>query len=121
MRLFMMVLSLMLPLALNFSAFAQEGEVDSGKGEEIYKMHCAGCHGMGGRGDGPNSDTLIVPPANFHTAKSRAKSDYELRSAIIWGLAFTPMHGWWDKLNVEDIRAVTAYIRRLAPYAPTTP
>ncbi len=36
-------------------------------------------------------------------------------------LAFSPMHGWWDKLSVEAIRAVTAYIRRLAPCEPSSP
>lgn len=114
-------LSALLFAILSLSAQAQEIQADPEKGKEIYAMHCLGCHGPQGNGDGPDAAKLIVPPANFHRPKSRAKSEMELRSAIIWGLAFSPMHGWWDRMNVEDIRSVTAYIRRLAPYAPSTP
>ncbi|MEJ2230873.1 MAG: cytochrome c [Nitrospirales bacterium] len=103
------------------SAEAQEPQVDPLKGEAVYKAHCVRCHGIQGRGDGPDAAKLIVPPANFHRQQSRAKSEMDLRSAIIWGLAFSPMHGWWDQISVEDIRAVTAYIRRLAPYEPSSP
>jgi len=103
------------------SAEAQEPQVDPLKGEAVYKAHCVRCHGIQGRGDGPDAAKLIVPPANFHRRESRAKSEMDLRSAIIWGLAFSPMHGWWDQISVEDIRAVTAYIRRLAPYEPSSP
>jgi len=102
-------------------AEAQEPQVDPLQGEAVYQAYCVGCHGFQGRGDGPEATKLIVPPANFHRPASRAKSEMDLRSAIIWGLAFSPMHGWWDKLSVEDIRAVTAYIRRLAPYEPSSP
>jgi mono/diheme cytochrome c family protein len=87
----------------------------------VYAANCVGCHGIQGRGDGPDAAKLIVSPANFQRPTSRAKSEMDLRSAIIWGLAFSPMHGWWDKLSVEEIRAVTAYIRRLAPYEPSSP
>ncbi|MGD9851675.1 MAG: cytochrome c [Nitrospirales bacterium] len=99
-------------------AQSQESQIDSGKGQEVYQLHCVSCHGIQGKGDGPEAAKLIVPPANFHRPESRSKTEMELRSAIIWGLAFSPMHGWWDKISVEDIRAVTAYIRRLAPFAP---
>lgn len=113
--------SVLLLAALALPTQAQEVQVDLEKGKEIYNNHCAGCHGAQGYGDGPDAAKLIVPPANFHRPESRAKSEMELRSAIIWGLAFSPMHGWWDKISAQDIRSVTAYIRRLAPYAPTTP
>ena len=117
----LMCSSFVLFMALALPAQAQEPTVDIAKGEEVYKEHCARCHGIQGNGDGPDAVKLIVPPANFHRPESRAKSEMELRSAIIWGLAFSPMHGWWDKINVEDIRAVTAYIRNLAPYTPPAP
>ena len=106
---------------LTLPAQGQEPQIDSGKGQEVYQLHCVRCHGIQGKGDGPEAAKLIVSPANFHRAESRSKTELELRSAIIWGLAFSPMHGWWDKISVEDIRAVTAYIRLLAPYAPSTP
>ncbi|MDR4483705.1 MAG: cytochrome c [Nitrospirales bacterium] len=100
---------------------AQEPQVDPLQGEGVYQDHCVRCHGIQGKGDGPDAAALVVPPANFQRMESRAKSETDLRSAIIWGLAFSPMHGWWDKLSVEEIRAVTAYIRQIAPYEPSVP
>jgi mono/diheme cytochrome c family protein len=102
-------------------AGAQEPPSDFEKGKAVYAAHCMRCHGIQGRGDGPDAAQLTVPPTNLHRPESRAKSENDLRSAIIWGLAFSPMHGWWDRLSIEDIRAVTAYIRHVAPYEPSSP
>jgi len=87
-------------------------------GEVIYQQHCLRCHGKGGDGKGPDAVNLMVPPRDFHSAESTGKTELELRSIIIWGLVFSPMHGWWDRLSPEEIRAVIDYIRHLAPYQP---
>jgi len=87
-------------------------------GEMIYRVHCLRCHGKMGDGKGPDSFTLMVPPRDFHSPESTAKSELDLRAIIIWGLVFSPMHGWWDRLSSEEIRAVISYIRQLAPYQP---
>ena len=100
---------------------AQEPHISPEKGKAIYTAHCAKCHGFQGKGDGPEAAKLIVPPTNFHRPESRAKSEHDLRGTIIWGVIFSPMHGWWGKLNGEDMRSVTAHIRQLAPYQPSTP
>jgi mono/diheme cytochrome c family protein len=87
-------------------------------GETIYRIHCLRCHGKMGDGKGPDSSTLMVPPRDFHSPESTAKSELDLRAIIIWGLVFSPMHGWWDRLSSEEIREVISYIRQLAPYQP---
>ncbi len=113
--------NLIVLMGWHLSAGAQEPPLDVERGKAIYEARCMRCHGIQGKGDGPDAAKLTVPPTNFHRLESRMKSENDFRSAIIWGLAFSPMHGWWDKLNVEDIRAVTAYIRQLAPYEPSAP
>jgi mono/diheme cytochrome c family protein len=115
------LLSWILLIGLTLPAQSEEPQVSPQKGEAVYKAHCVGCHGLHGKGDGPDAANLIVPPANFHRPESRAKTDMELRGAIIWGLAFSPMHGWWGKLSGDDMRSVIAYIRQLAPYQPSRP
>jgi len=97
---------------------AQEVANTTSAGEMIYRLHCLRCHGKMGDGKGPDSYTLIVPPRDFHSPESTAKSELDLRAIIIWGLVFSPMHGWWDRLSSEEIRAVISYIRQLAPYQP---
>ena len=97
---------------------AQEPRTDPARGGDIYQEHCLRCHGPNGEGDGPDASSLIVSPVNFQSLESRSKSDEELRSAIIWGFAFSPMHGWWDKLSKEEVWSVIHYIRQLAPYRP---
>ncbi len=97
---------------------AQDPTNATSAGEMIYRIHCLRCHGKMGDGKGPDSFTLIVPPRDFHSPESTAKSELDLRAIIIWGLVFSPMHGWWDRLSSEEIRAVVSYIRQLAPYQP---
>ena len=97
---------------------AQEPANTTSAGETIYRLHCLRCHGKMGDGKGQDSFMLMVPPRDFHSPESTAKSELDLRTIIIWGLVFSPMHGWWDRLSSEEIRAVISYIRQLAPYQP---
>ena len=97
---------------------AQEPTGNFEQGEAIYKKHCLKCHGMTGEGNGPEASSLIVPPANFQSAESRSMTNDELRSAIVWGFAFSPMHGWWDRLTRSEISEVVRHIRKMAPYLP---
>ena len=87
-------------------------------GKVLYQTHCLRCHGPLGDGKGPDAATLTVPPRDFHTAESTARNEYELRSIIIWGLVFSPMHSWGHRLTPQEIRNLISYIRQLAPYQP---
>jgi cytochrome c553 len=87
-------------------------------GKVLYQTHCLRCHGSLGDGKGPDAAALTVPPRDFHTAESTARNEYELRSIIIWGLVFSPMHSWGHSLTPQEIRNLISYIRQLAPYQP---
>jgi mono/diheme cytochrome c family protein len=86
--------------------------------EVIYREHCLRCHGRMGNGDGPDAQGLIVPPADFHAPRSRARSDFSLLIAISNGVLFSPMHAWRGRLTDEEMMDVIEYIRALAPAMP---
>ena len=50
-------------LAAGFAAAAQAEEVDIGKSE--FQSSCASCHGTDGKGNGPVSGQLKVPPSDL--------------------------------------------------------
>lgn len=87
-------------------------------GKILYEKNCANCHGEKGAGDGPDTQFLMVQPANFHSLESRSKTDWELMNTITFGAAFSPMHGWSDRLTEDERWDVLRYIRLLAPFNP---
>ncbi len=85
-------------------------------GQAVYAQHCLRCHGEKLDGKGPDSQDLIVQPANFLSPASRAKTDWELLVTISNGALFTPMHSFRGKLNDQQMLDVLSYIRSVAPY-----
>ncbi|MFO0775361.1 MAG: cytochrome c [Nitrospiraceae bacterium] len=100
-------------VAAQVSAQDSTGNVE--KGKAIYQKHCLRCHGPAGDGRGPDANDLIVPPKNFQSPQSRAKSEFELLVILSNGVIFSPMHSWRDKLNQTEMLDVIRYIRTLAP------
>lgn len=98
--------------------FSQEPFGNPKEGKVLYEKHCAHCHGTDGVGDGPDTQFLMVQPANFHSLESRSKTDWDLMTIITFGAAFSPMHGWADRLTEEVRWDVLRYIRLLAPFNP---
>jgi len=88
------------------------------RGETVYKEQCIRCHGKLGDGNGPDAQNLIVRPTDFHTERSRAKTDFELLIAISNGVLFSPMHAWRGRLKDEEMMDVILYVRALAPAGP---
>lgn len=99
--------------ALPGRSAAQDFPADATRGHAVYERHCLGCHGAGGRGDGPDAASLRVPPANFHRFKSFLKSDEELLRTIEHGVVFSPMHSWQGQLTESERQDALAYIRLL--------
>jgi len=114
-RTFITAVLVFVPL-LGSVVFAQELRGSPKGGETLYRQHCLRCHGEAGDGRGPEAKHLVVPPANFHTAKHRMRTDVELFIAIQDGVLFSPMHAWRGKLTDEQIKDLVAYIRFFAPF-----
>jgi mono/diheme cytochrome c family protein len=76
-------------------------------GKRVYEAHCAGCHGNGGNGDGPDARKHLPRPPSFAGMRP---SFAAARQVIENGVAGTSMPSW-PLLTPQEIQAVTYYIR----------
>jgi cytochrome c6 len=74
------------------------------KGGQIYRLHCASCHGTGGPAPMPNAP-------NFARGERLMQPDPALLSAIRAGRGAMP--GFFGVLNDRDTFDVIAYLRTL--------
>ena len=96
-------------------ALAQIHRGDPEVGQHVYQQQCLRCHGANLDGNGPDSQDLIVQPANLRSIISRSKTDWELLVAISNGVLFSPMHSFRGKLTDEQMLDVLSYIRAISP------
>jgi mono/diheme cytochrome c family protein len=94
---------------------AQTIRGDSKAGQGVYERQCLRCHGANLEGNGPDSQDLIVQPADLRSQASRSKTDWELLVAISNGVLFSPMHSFRGKLTDEQMLDVLSYIRYMSP------
>lgn len=93
------------------------------RGRKVFdEMKCWECHGHGGRGDGPKSDTLEddfgnrIPPANFTRGifKSGPRTEDIFRT-FMTGLSGTPMPSFADSFtSPDDGWALSYYVLSLS-------
>ncbi len=87
--------------------------------EQTFKFYCAQCHGLGGKGDGPNvSADFPVSPRNFTSAEEMNKlTDADLKNVILDGgpsVSKSPMMPPWGKtLSEADVDALIQHLRVL--------
>ena len=62
-------------------------------GEQLYVRHCASCHGISGKGDGPVAASLRRPPPDLTTLARQGRFDEANLMAIIDGRRVVPIHG----------------------------
>lgn len=95
------------------------------RGEGIFMDHCALCHGVTGKGDGPRS-AYFVPGGQYipdmTVAQVLAGRDKELMENIREGLHRLPepsyvMPQFKYILSDEEIRSVLAYVKTLSAKA----
>nr|MBI3611970.1 cytochrome c [Nitrospirota bacterium] len=103
-------------LTASTSAAAPVGVPEQGK--PIFEQRCASCHGLQGRGDGPQAPFLSPRPASLISAGTSVKTDAELFAVINNGKPRTAMPAWKDALNEQERRDVLAYIRTLVRFHP---
>jgi mono/diheme cytochrome c family protein len=86
------------------------GPSPEASGAELYKQHCARCHGAEGRGDGPAAPGLLYVPSDLTGLSRRAGGRFpsDLVARVIDGRASQRGHGgtempvWGDALKVPE-------------------
>lgn len=84
-------------------------------GQNIYRGHCAACHGFNGDGKGPKAAGLTPAPTNFQDGtRMSTLTDNDLEQAILAGKPGTAMHGYGTIFHHQDVEALIAYLRSLS-------
>jgi mono/diheme cytochrome c family protein len=76
-----------------------------------WKQNCATCHGMIGRGDGPQAATF-KPPDFTSAAWQRTAMEQEMERAILKGRGRMPAFG---HLPPETVKSLVRLVRRMGP------
>jgi mono/diheme cytochrome c family protein len=83
------------------------------RGADLFREHCALCHGGRGDGRGVRREGLTSAPRDFTDPRWReSTSPRHVFFAIREGLRGTPMPGW-KALSEQDGWALTAYVMSL--------
>lgn len=82
------------------------------RGQQLYSLSCADCHGFEGRGDGHMAMMLDPQPSDLQDAHVQGKSDGALFYIITEGVGETEMPGY-KGLSEEDRWNLVNYLRTL--------
>jgi mono/diheme cytochrome c family protein len=82
-------------------------------GKALYIAHCAKCHGLEGRGDGPDkTNDLAHRPADLTNAFRATLNPDGVMFYKIWnGRSQPTMPAFKDRLTRDDVWAVVEYVK----------
>ena len=100
-------------LLLDPVATAKSGKASEKEAASNFKLQCSSCHGANGAGDTSVGKTLKA--ADLRSPEVQKQSDAELAQIISEGKGNMP--SFKNSLNPDQIRALVAYIRKLAKSA----
>ncbi len=95
----------LVPILLGLLISGSLGASDIANGQQIYRKHCAGCHGSRGI-------AAMVGAADFARGEGLLQSDFDLLARIKAGKNACP--AYLGILKEQQIFDVIAYIRTLA-------
>ena len=91
------------------------------RGELVFGVYCASCHGPDGRGDGPSAATLRPPPRDFAARPWRfAVTRESIRKVTLDGIPGTPMASNRSAIAPADLEPLVEYVYGLATSRPVT-
>jgi mono/diheme cytochrome c family protein len=126
-------LTLAAPPSAGQTPTAAPADPELARGELLYRIHCASCHGPQGKGDGPVAAALTLRPSDLTTATLRAGgvfpeaelsaiidgrtvvSAHGARDMPVWGLSFADRGRVADQEReiAADLRALVRHLRAL--------
>jgi mono/diheme cytochrome c family protein len=80
------------------------------RGRELFQQNCIACHGVDGRGDGPNAADLNPKPTDFRLHMP-LHTDPQFYAFIHDGYPGTAMPAWGDTFSEEDIWNLVNFLR----------
>jgi putative copper resistance protein D len=84
------------------------------EGESLYRLHCQGCHGPFGYGDGPGATSLPRRPADL---TARHAADHTAGDLFWWishGIPGSGMPAFADRLSTDDRWDIINFVRTLS-------
>ena len=109
----------LLATLLACSGLLGAGMAIAADGEQDFKFYCAQCHGLTGKGDGPNvTASFATDPRDFTNAAEMEKlSDADIKNVILDGGPSASkselMPPWSKTLTEEEVDALVTYLRQL--------
>ncbi len=114
----MLKLANLAPFAILLAALGGT-QASAAEVEQVFRFYCAQCHGVGGKGDGPNvTEDFPVSPRNFTNAAEMNKlSDADIKNVILDGgpaMSKSPMMPPWSKTLTEaEVDELIKHLRGL--------
>jgi mono/diheme cytochrome c family protein len=88
------------------------------RGGEVYKSKCERCHGVRGKGDGPDADPETPPDDLSDASRARRNPDGVMFYKVWNGRRKPKMPAYRDELTKHDTWAVVHYAKSLRQPAP---
>ena len=93
---------------------------DLAAAKKNFTMFCTKCHGVEGKGNGPEAGTLSTKPRDFtDCARMKTYTDDTLFKAIKEGGPAVnlskDMQAWKDGMDDDEIHGLVAYVRTFCP------